>query len=256
MTTRAQIPGGGNWLAKGFDFVAQAFLAIGRCVGWTYRAAWGYSGLSWYDHRADFFFGPANWHWSERGVLATRLIPDGGRVLDLCSGDGIYSGLFYSLRALHVDAVDIDDKALGIARRRYMRPNVIFHRGDIVRDPFPGDDYDVVCMFAGIEHFAPDAGMRLLQKIAKALAGRDAVFIGSTPIFPHRGGFNPDHENEFLDLDDLRRFLEPHFESVDLWISPWPRKRSESYFECRGPRVLSEDKFMAATAAYTPTDGA
>ena len=175
-------------------------------------------------------------------------------MLDLCCGDGTYSGLFYSGRAGSVDAVDRDPRAVALAKRRHSKPNVQYFCRDILLEPFPRPEYDVVFFFVAIEHFSIEAGTDLLQKIGSSLSQRQGVLFGSTPILPHRGGHNDEHDNEFLSVEQLKLFLEPHFSRVEVWCSNWPM-RTECYFTCEGPILLTEDHRREAMKRYADRVG-
>jgi SAM-dependent methyltransferase len=215
-----------------FDIAAQTCFALDKVVGWSYLKLWGILGIYWYDHDFDHLLGPGWNNWTERGILANRCIRPGDEVLDVACGDGSYSGNYYSQCADHVDAFDYDEKAIGCARRKHAKPNVHFFLADAT-SVILSKKYDVVLLFASIEHFTIEDGARLLQKLGDALV-QGGVLLGSTPVFTEMGGHNDEHKNEFLSEEQLRTFLTPHFKKVELWCSPWP-KRTEYYFECREP---------------------
>jgi len=224
-------------------------LKLGKLIGNVYSWIWGYFRVPWFDHRFDHLRGPENWYWAERGIFGRKFIHEGAVVLDLCCGDGLFSGLYYSQVAAHVDAVDRNEKALRLARRRYSRKNVVFHYLDALKDAFPRQQYDVIFFFASIEHFSDEAGAQLLQKIGTALNQQHGILFGSTPILSHRGGYNYEHENEFLSLEQLEKFLKPHFAEVELWVSKWPN-RDECYFRCTHPKLLSGETIRALIGEY------
>jgi ubiquinone/menaquinone biosynthesis C-methylase UbiE len=211
---------------------------LGSLVGYLYLRSWPTRNLPFFDHRYDHLEGPSNWNWQERGVFGAKTIPSGGKVLDLCCGDGTYSGIYYAARAGHVDALDRNPGALRLARRRYPRRNVAWIDADVLATPFPASDYDVVMLFAAIEHFSVRNGTILLAKIAKSLKA-SGTLIGSTPIFTEEGGHNVEHDNEFFSIDYLVGFLEPHFGHIETWTSDW-RGRLDAYFECTVPKVVGE----------------
>lgn len=169
-------------------------------------------------------------------MLGAKTIPPGGNVLDLCCGDGTYSGLYYAIRAAHVDAMDRNPGAIRLAKRRYRISNVTWIEGDVLADQFPASDYDVVTLFAAIEHFSVANGVVLLGKIATSLKPTGTL-IGSTPIFVEEGGHNIEHDNEFFSIEYLLRFLRPHFSTIHTWTSDW-RGRNDAYFQCTQPRVV------------------
>lgn len=247
---RAVVLGSGlnRLLHAGARAVTAVLIGVNKLAAWVMTVRWGIYGVPWFDHRFDYLRGPENWYWCERGVLALRQMPADARVLDVCCGDGTYSGLFYVKRARSVDAIDRDDDALAVARARYTDARLNFRRQDVLADPFPGSSYDLVSFFAALEHFSSAAGYELLQKIGRTLSPQ-GVLIGSTPIVPHLGGHNDEHDNEFLSEEQVRVFLAPLFGKVELYTSQWV-DRGECYFECREPIALDADAVKAALARY------
>ncbi len=227
---------------------ASTLLVLNRLVGTLYTRMWAGFGISWFDHRFDYLIGPQNWHWTERGVFAARLVRKGDRILDLGCGDGFYSALYYSGRGNHVDAVDVDHRTIQAAKSRFRMSNVHFRVLDAVDDAFPAEEYGVICFFAVIEHLSDDSGLAVLQKIGRAMQER-SVLIGSTPLFKTRGGHNEEHDNEFFAEAQLSLFLDPHFDDVRIHCSQWPG-RIDAYFECRGARSLSVEERAAALQRY------
>ena len=120
---------------------------------------------------------------------------------------------------------------------------------DVTKKPFPRINYDVITLFEAIEHFFVEAGTRLLQKIAASLSSTKGTLIGSTPILANRGGYNPEHDNEFLSMEQLRLFLEYHFVEVALRSTKWPT-RNACYFICSRPILLSEEKTLQVIQQY------
>jgi SAM-dependent methyltransferase len=237
-------------LRASLDLAARIVFLQGRLVSWLFCRLMPILGVTWFDHRFDHLRGPSNWYWSERGVLGAQLICSGDTVLDLCCGDGLFSALFYSVKANHVDALDRDRRAIALAWRRYRKANVKFLVADVVADEFPRPDYSVALFFSAIEHFSAEAGSRVLQRIAASLAKTNSVLLGSTPIVATRGGHNFEHDNEFLSMEQLKCFLSSHFGSIELRCSPWPGGRVEGYFRFRVPILLDEQDLQKDLTNY------
>lgn len=221
-------------------------LRLGSLVGYLYLRSWPTRNLPYFDHRYDFLQGPSNWNWQERGVLAARTIPMGGRVLDLCCGEGTYTGVYYATRAGHVDAIDRNPGALRLAAHRYRLTNVSWIDADVLAEPFPSSDYDLVTLFAAIEHFSVANGTKLLAKIARSLKP-GGTLIGSTPIFAEEGGHNVEHDNEFFSISYLVEFFEPHFGHIETWTSDW-RGRVDAYFQCSAPKMVGDGALVSLIA--------
>ena len=215
-------------------------IKLAKAVGNAYGMSWDRFHLPYFEHEFDYLRGPEHWYWTERGVFGAKLISAGDKVLDIGCGDGTYSGLFYSLEAAQVDALDRDPTALAIAQTKHAKSNIQYFECDILESPFPNQHYDVAFMFAVIEHLSVEGGHRLLQKIASVLTDSPrAAFLGSTPLAKTFSFSNYEHDNEFFSLDYLQQFVSVHFEEVNAWVSNWPGGRLECYFECHKPRILS-----------------
>jgi SAM-dependent methyltransferase len=233
------------------NLAARAVCAQGRLLGGIYERAWPILGIPFFDHRFDYLRGPRHWFWCERGVLGNQIIRPGHFVLDVCCGDGFYSGVFYGSRAAAVDGLDSDPAAIRFARKHYERGNVRFYLLDAVSDPFPREDYDVVILFSAISTLDPDAGVRLLRKIALCTRKRSGVLLGSTPILESRDQSDFSRlPNQFVSTSQLECFLKVHFRNIDLWCSQWPRGRVEAYFRCSDGIAVSDDELQVAVASY------
>jgi SAM-dependent methyltransferase len=161
---------------------------------------------------AHWPFDPERWAFSARGVYAREVMHRGCRVLDLCCGDGAYSRLFFSDIAARVDAVDLDRYAILYARKYHAAPNVHYQELDIINQPFPGRDYDVVVWNAAICYFSEPDIRRVLEKsIAASRPG--AKLIG---MLPRANGWI-DHKTEFADTAAVAAFLHQYFSEVAVW---------------------------------------
>ena len=197
---------------------------MGRCLANTYAWIWGRCKLRWFDHRFDFLRGPGFWYWQERGILGRQSIAEGGMVLDLCCGDGLYDSVYFGDRAGTLHAVDREPEAIRTARKFYKKSNVEYFVNDVVRDPFPSTGYDTILCFSALQQIEREALRGLLLKIHQAL-NAGGVFFGSISVLSSSERF----KNEY----DVRLPLEHCFPSVKLFASKWPSGRTEWYFECR-----------------------
>lgn len=213
-------------------FFSNILILLGQLLASVYEYIWPYSGRSWFDHRFDFLRGPKNIFWLERAFFANNLLNDNDVVLDIGCGDGIFSGLFYSIKAKWVDAIDLDKDAIVHAKSLYPTKNIKFSQKNILTWK-PAKKYDKIFMFAVIEHFTPKDGLDTLSKIGKSL-NKGGVLLGSTPIFKEQGGHNLEHYNEFVSIPSLKKFLSKKFKKVKIFVSDWPG-RLECYFKCGEP---------------------
>lgn len=217
------------------NFSANFLINWARYIGNQYTKIWTDLHSSSFDHRFDYLRGIDNYYWYERAILAIQRIKPKGTVLDVGCGDGIYSGLFYSKVAKKVDAIDLDKEVIEHAKAHYPQKNVTYEVSSI-QDWFKKEKrYDIVLLFAVIEHFTPEDGVLVLKGIGKSLT-KNGVFFGSTPIFSDHGLHNFDHKNEFFSAEKLKKFLELSFEEVTISTSQWLNGRNECYFDCRQPK--------------------
>jgi 2-polyprenyl-3-methyl-5-hydroxy-6-metoxy-1,4-benzoquinol methylase len=196
---------------------------------------------SWFDHRIDLYYQwPHNLFWLERGVFPRKHMFEGCTVLDLFSGDGFYSRYFYSTIAGRIDALDKDPKAVGHARRWHSNPTINYLIADAVTDDFPKSRYDVIVWFEAIEHLSEVDYRAVINRI-KAAMGDHGVMIGSTPIIlrENRGKGNWEHQNEFTNVEDLRKFLARDFDEVQIEITVHTElsggRRQTAYFTVKRP---------------------
>lgn len=214
------------------DELAAFAIYISHKIGTLYTALFGFLGTSWFDHKYDYLKGIRNYYWLERAFFTLPKISKDSSVLDIGCGDGIYSGIFYSSKAKNVLGVDINLDAIIKARQNYKNENVKFQKKDVLTWDIPSNSYNLVTMFAVIEHFTEDQGLMVIKKIKKSLK-KNGVFYGSTPILKQHGIANWEHKNEFESGEILESFLRKVFRKVTITESTWNKERSECYFECR-----------------------
>jgi len=182
---------------------------------------------------AQWPFDPARWAFTARGVYARESMRRGCKVLDLCCGDGAYSKLFFADIAAQVDAVDLDEYAIAYARKYHAATGVRFHRLDIVNQPLPDRDYDVVVWNAAICYFSePDIRVVIGKIIASSRP--DMQLIG---MLPRAHGWI-DHKIEFATVAEVENYLRQFFSEVSV------REIDEGgavsfYFRARTPLATS-----------------
>jgi SAM-dependent methyltransferase len=160
---------------------------------------------------AHWPFDPARWAFAARGVYARESMHRGCKVLDLCCGDGAYSRLFFADIAGRVDAVDLDGYAIAYARRYNAAPVIQYHELDIVQQPLPARDYDVVVWNAAICYFSEPEIRTVLRKAIESSVPRMRL-IG---MLPRANGWI-DHKTEFPDTDSVANYLRQFFSQVTV----------------------------------------
>lgn len=184
-----------------------------------------------FDHHIDLFYQfikTRNPLWVERGTFGALAIEPGASVLELACGDGFNARNFYSLKAASVLACDFDPAAIKTATRKNSEINVEFRLADI-RTDMPVGTFDNVVWDAAIEHFTPMEIVDIMVNI-KSRLGPDGTLSGYTIVERDDGVKHlSQHEYEFKDMEDLRRFLTPHFRNVTVFETIYP-SRHNLYF--------------------------
>jgi SAM-dependent methyltransferase len=187
------------------------FARISFLIDWRLQSR----GLpNFYKHEtnlARWTFEPHRWSFTARGVYAREHMVRGCKVLDLCCGDGSYSYLFFSDIAARVDGVDFNSYALKYARKYHALPNIGYHELDILAQPLPNSDYDVVVWNAAICFFPLEQIDQILRKIIAA-SRPSMKLIG---MLPKANGF-AEHLIEFEDCASVERLLSRYFAKVSM----------------------------------------
>jgi SAM-dependent methyltransferase len=197
-----------------------------------FLAQWGLPpSPEFFDHHIDLYY---QWiklgspFWLERGVFGSLCLKEGGTVLELGCGDGFNSKNFYSNRVNHIIACDFDPSAIATAKRKNQAKNVDFFLADI-RTAMPTGKFDNIIWDASIEHFTPEEIESIMKNIKSRLT-EQGVMSGYTLVERQDGAKHlHQHEYEFKDMADLRRFLTPYFRHVTVFETIYP-SRHNLYF--------------------------
>lgn len=206
-------------MSKLLKLTARGVIRLGAAVALVYTKVWARQRLHWFDHDFDYLRGPSSWYWQERGVLGVGAIAAGAKVLDIGCGDGFYDINYFATRAAHIDALDRDIRALPRTQHR----KIHFSACNIVSDPFPGSQYDVIVCFSVLQQMNEAELSNILPKLRSALK-QDGVFFGSVSIMA---------ENAIMrSQSDVNDWLASAFRVTELHCSQWPGDRVECYFRC------------------------
>lgn len=184
----------------------------------------------WFDHSIDLYYQwphTQNSLWLERGVFGSLALK-GGDLLELSCGDGFNAKHFYAHRSRKVVACDFDPTAIRAAKNKNSAKNVEFLLADI-RQQMPDGTFDNVVWDAAIEHFTPAEIESIMREIKRRLSA-DGILSGYTIVEKEDGHKHiHQHEYEFKDMNDLKRFLTPHFKNVRVFETIYP-SRHNLYF--------------------------
>jgi 2-polyprenyl-3-methyl-5-hydroxy-6-metoxy-1,4-benzoquinol methylase len=184
----------------------------------------------WFDHHLGTHYAQESQSQTigeERGVYATLAVPAGGRILDLCCGDGWYAKHFFARKAASVVSVDYDADALAYARRVNAHPAVTYEHRD-VRSSLPDGPFDGVVWSGAIEHFTEAETTRILEAL-RARMRPGAVLAGDTILAARQGVHLVYHAREYSSERDLVDVLSGVFGHACAWRSEHPT-RTELYF--------------------------
>ncbi len=193
-----------------------------------------------FDHHIDLFYW---WHqsrnpqWVERGAFGALCLK-GGKVLELCCGDGFNARHFYSISSQSVTACDFDPHILKTANRKNSAPNVEFIQADI-RTEMPQGVFENIVWDAAIEHFT-EAEIEVILNNIKARLSPEGILSGHTIVESIDGTKQlSHHEYEFKSKEDLLRFLTPHFKNVMVFETKYPGRHNLYFWASDGPVPFS-----------------
>lgn len=153
-------------------------------------------------------------HWHRYAIAAS--LARGKAVLDLACGEG-YGSALMARDADSVLGVDIDEAAIGHARRRYQADGLRFEPASATAVPAADDSFDLVVSFETIEHLAEQEQM--LAEFRRVLRPDGVLLISS----PDRARYSDEtgYRNEFhvreLYRDEFESMLATRFDAVRLF---------------------------------------
>lgn len=194
-----------------------------------------------FDHQIDLFY---LWQetraafWVERGVFGSLALKRGGNLLELACGDGFNARNFYSGLVDSVIACDFDKNAILTANRKNKAPNVTYILADI-RTNMPSGLFDNIAWDAAIEHFTPAEINDVIGNIKKRLK-EGGVLSGYTIVERETGKSLKQHEYEFKNMADLKRFFTPFFKNVIVFETIYPQRHNLYFWASDGTLPFSD----------------
>jgi ubiquinone/menaquinone biosynthesis C-methylase UbiE len=207
-------------------------------------ATWGISGNpEFFDHHIDLFYSwqkSKNSLWVERGVFGNLAIKRGGKTLELACGDGFNSRNFYSYISDSVLSVDFDKNAIKTAKRKNKTENVKYILADI-RTNMPEGSFDNIVWDAAIEHFTENEIDHIMQNIKRRLQEKNGILSGYTIVERTGGKSLSQHEYEFKNMADLRRFFVPYFKNIIVFETIFPERHNLYFWASDGVIPFSDN---------------
>ena len=151
----------------------------------------------------------------------------GKDVLEIGCGVGYGSSFLCEKGANKVIGIDINDRAIDIARSYFQKPKLKFVHGDMQALPFEDNSFHVVISFGSLDHVT-DASATLTE--CKRVLRRGGTFIASLlnkefitpPFFKHP--LDPVHQKEFS-CDELTELVGFYFSHVRLFGETYRSKQ-------------------------------
>lgn len=183
-------------------------------------AQWRLATPEWFDGRLSQL-SPERWGNDLHHVVYSNVlevIPVGGRVLDICSGDAFIPYYIYSRRADQIVCVDYDPEAARHAQRYHSKPSIQYLHRSIFDLQWEDEWFDVVVIRGAIEHFTQKQQQQIFA-LAKRLLKPGGYFCGDTPANPATNDRLLDsHEYEWRDEAQMRDELSHVFSDVQTQV--------------------------------------
>ncbi|MCH5266997.1 MAG: hypothetical protein J1E62_01525 [Lachnospiraceae bacterium] len=93
---------------------------------------------------------------------------------------------------------------------------------------------------AAIEHFTPDEIHNIMRDIKQTLSRNKGILSGYTIVEKADGKSLEQHEYEFHDMEDLRRFLKPYFENVYVFETIYEDRHNLYFYASDGTLPFDE----------------
>lgn len=216
------------------EFLAEILVTFARVSGRSaafllYFSQWRLATPEWFDGRLPQL-SPARWNNDLNHIIYANVLdvlPMGGRLLDICSGDAFIPYYVYSLRADAIVCVDYDQSAADHAKRFHAKAGIKYFNKSIFDFQDEKDSFDVIVIRGAIEHFSQEKQQKIFF-MAKSLLKPGGYFCGDTPAKNSMvDKLLESHEYEWRDESEMRQELEKVFEKIEtkIYVSREPIDR-------------------------------
>jgi MoaA/NifB/PqqE/SkfB family radical SAM enzyme/SAM-dependent methyltransferase len=198
------------------EYYAQVAVRAGKIASdLLFKGQWTHETPEWFDHR-HHLLNTERWFtdfWTASADNVIPVLPLGGKMLNLCSGDGFYDYYFYRKRASEIVCIEINEEAYRLAKRLHSAENIRYIKANVLTWDPPESYFDVVIIRGAIEHFAPQDQAIIFQSAARALKP-GGWFCGDTPAKKTGGKHLSWHQHEWADEAEMRNALSTCFNHV------------------------------------------
>lgn len=190
----------------------------------------------------------------EWAVRVLSSLPNRGAVLDCACGVGYGSRKLAEIFE-RVDAVDIYDRAIELAKERYSGPRIEWNCLDAakIREAFADESFDAVVSMQTIESIEDDA--KYLDDLV-ALLKPGGVLLIDTPLRKSRID-NPEnpHHKRYYGLHEWLQMLQNRFEILVFATLPEAKMLEDCQMPSRGSIVHCTKSDPLSEAAFEPVSG-
>jgi GT2 family glycosyltransferase/2-polyprenyl-3-methyl-5-hydroxy-6-metoxy-1,4-benzoquinol methylase/glycosyltransferase involved in cell wall biosynthesis len=149
-----------------------------------------------------------------RYAMASEFVQE-KHVLDVACGEG-YGSDMLARTAASVIGVDIDEKTITHAQKKYRRDNLCFKQGSCTKLPLSDNSIDIVVSFETIEHIAEHE--KMLSEIKRILKPGGLLIISTPDKYEYTEA--PHYHNQFhvkeLYSDEFHKILEKYFKNLKI----------------------------------------
>lgn len=193
----------------------------------------------WFDHYIDLHYGwtrtgnPQAW---ERGIFNLLALRPGGKLLELCGGDGFNARYFYAAKSAYITSIDINRQAVAHANRLHGSYRIRFLLGDI-RSDIPSGQFDNVVWDSALCLFPPAEAEAILRTLkTRMLPG--GVLSGHIGYEPENTALNA---VRYDSIEELELRLKPVFENVRIFSTRHDGRYNLYFYASDGPVPFDDD---------------
>ena len=154
-----------------------------------------------------------NVHFAVTASLARMYLQKGDNVIDIGCGDGTISHLFFSDIAGNIDAFDVSEAAMRVAKESYGdTKNINFINSSPLDYKFKDNTYDIIFCSDAVDYFTNNEIRRLISLFQKILKPNGHIII-KTPLTTNKPALTNNAQNSYQDdLENFTLLFEKYFE--------------------------------------------
>jgi len=156
-----------------------------------------------------------NVHFAVTPSLARMYLKKGNNVLDIGCGEGTISKLFFSDIAGNIDAFDVSEAAIKVAKESYGNINNInFINSSPLDYKFKDNTYDIIFWCDAVDYFTNSEIKRLISLFQKILKPNGHIIV-KTPLTTNKPALTNNAQKSYQDdLENFTLLFEKYFEVV------------------------------------------